>query len=69
MNLLEAEFLNYIDWKLWVEPNEFQFYLQGVNAHFEQPVPQPLAQGPQVCGKVEYELQEGGNVEVMTTYE
>jgi hypothetical protein len=36
MNLLESEFLNYIDWKLWVEPAEFDFYTKGVLSHFEQ---------------------------------
>lgn len=35
MNLLESEFLNYIDWKLWVETAEYEFYLQGVLEHFE----------------------------------
>jgi hypothetical protein len=35
MNLLESEFLNYIDWKLWVETAEYDFYLKGVLQHFE----------------------------------
>jgi len=35
MNLLESEFLNYIDWKLWVEPAEYDIYLKGVLQHFE----------------------------------
>lgn len=35
INLLESEFLNYIDWKLWVEPAEFDFYTKGVLSHFE----------------------------------
>lgn len=54
MNLLESEFLNYIDWKLWVDPPEYDFYLAGVLTHFEQqpelqqaPIQQHLAQGPQ----------------------
>lgn len=41
INLLESEFLNYIDWKLWVEPSEYDFYLQGVLSHFEQAVNVP----------------------------
>jgi len=41
LNVLEAEFLNYIDWALWVEPEEFDFYLRGVLAHFEPAPPLP----------------------------
>ncbi len=36
MNLLEVEFLNYIDWCLWVDTPEYDFYLKGVYQHFEQ---------------------------------
>ena len=65
MNLLESEFLNYIDWKLWVEPAEYDFYTQGVQAHFEQ-VPSPLPQGPQACGKFEGEEQraDAGSLQI-----
>ena len=35
MNLLEVEFLNYIDWCLWVDTPEYDFYLKGVHQHFE----------------------------------
>lgn len=30
MNLLEVEFLKYIDWKLWVDPEEYDFYMKGL---------------------------------------
>lgn len=36
MNLLESEFLNYIDWKIWVDSAEYDFYFRGVQKHFEQ---------------------------------
>lgn len=35
MNLLEAEFLRFVDWRLWVEPSEYDFYLQGLLQHFD----------------------------------
>jgi hypothetical protein len=34
MNLLETEFLKFVDWRLWVEPAEFEFYLKGLVSHF-----------------------------------
>jgi hypothetical protein len=31
LNLLESQFLQLLDWSLWVDPiNEFEVYLQGV---------------------------------------
>ena len=37
LNQLEAAFLEYIDWRLWVEPGtEYEFYLQGLMQHFAQ---------------------------------
>jgi hypothetical protein len=36
MNLLEAEFMKFIDWKLWVEPSEYVLYLNNLTLHFEQ---------------------------------
>jgi hypothetical protein len=41
LNLLESEFLNYIDWNLWVEAEEYDFYLRGVLSHFEPAPPLP----------------------------
>lgn len=34
MNLLETEFLRFVDWRLWVDPEENEFYLQGLLGHF-----------------------------------
>ena len=34
MNLLEAEFLKFIDWRLWVDPSEYEFYFKGLLQHF-----------------------------------
>ena len=34
MNLLECEFLSILDWKLWVEPQDYNTYLKGVMQHF-----------------------------------
>jgi hypothetical protein len=34
MNLLEVEFLRFLDWRLWVEPADYDFYGQGVLQHF-----------------------------------
>jgi len=34
MNLLETEFLRFIDWRLWIEPQEYEFYGRGVMQHF-----------------------------------
>lgn len=34
MNLLETEFLRFIDWRLWIEPQEYDFYGRGVMQHF-----------------------------------
>lgn len=36
MNLLEIEFLKFLDWKLWVDPTEYDFYLKGLIQHFIQ---------------------------------
>ena len=30
MNLLEVEFLKYIDWRLWVDPQEYDVYMGGL---------------------------------------
>jgi hypothetical protein len=30
INLLESEFLKFLDWKLWVEPQEYDCYLKGL---------------------------------------
>jgi hypothetical protein len=30
MNLLEVEFLKFIDWKVWVSAEEYEFYLNGL---------------------------------------
>ena len=35
MNSLEAEFLNLIDWRLWMETSEYDFYMKGLLQHFE----------------------------------
>jgi hypothetical protein len=35
MNSLEAEFLNLIDWRLWMESSEYDFYMKGLLQHFE----------------------------------
>jgi Cyclin len=34
MNLLELEFLKIVDWSLWVDPSEYEFYLQGIIQHY-----------------------------------
>lgn len=35
LNLLEAEFLGLLQWKVWVEADtEYEIYLQGVVNHF-----------------------------------
>lgn len=34
MNLLEAEFLKFVDWRLWVDPSEYDFYSRGLVQHF-----------------------------------
>jgi PHO85 cyclin-6/7 len=30
MNLLETEFLRIIDWRLWVNPSEYESYFKGL---------------------------------------
>jgi hypothetical protein len=30
LNLLEIEFLKFLDWKLWVDPSEYDNYLKGL---------------------------------------
>lgn len=30
MNLLEVDFLKFLDWKLWVDPMEYDNYLKGL---------------------------------------
>jgi hypothetical protein len=34
LNLLEVAFLKYLDWRLWVEPADYDFYLKGLIQHF-----------------------------------
>jgi hypothetical protein len=34
LNLLEVTFLKYLDWRLWVDPTDFDLYLKGVLQHF-----------------------------------
>lgn len=34
MNLLEREFLDNLDWKLWVDPSDYDLYLSGVLQQF-----------------------------------
>lgn len=34
MNNLEVEFLKILDWRLWVDPSEYDFYLRGIMQHF-----------------------------------
>ncbi len=34
INLLEAEFLKFLDWRLWVDPQEYDFYMRGLMQHF-----------------------------------
>ena len=34
INLLEAEFLKFLDWRLWVDPQEYEFYMKGLMQHF-----------------------------------
>lgn len=34
MNLLEVEFLKILQWGLWVDPSEYDFYLKGIMQHF-----------------------------------
>jgi len=36
INLLEMEFVRFIGWKLWVDPLEYDFYLNGLIQHFSQ---------------------------------
>ncbi len=35
MNSLETEYLNLLDWRLWVDSTEFDFYQKGLLSHFE----------------------------------
>jgi hypothetical protein len=35
MNLLEVEFLKFLEWKMWVEPIEYDMYLKGLIQHFQ----------------------------------
>ena len=35
MNLLESEFLSLLDWRIWVDSEEYDFYLKGLMQHFE----------------------------------
>jgi len=35
INILEKEFLSFLDWKLWVDPKEYDFYLNGLLSHFQ----------------------------------
>lgn len=44
MNLLEVEFLKFIDWRLWVDPSEYEFYFKGLLQHFAFLEQQALAQ-------------------------
>jgi len=34
LNLLEVEFLKFLDWKMWVDPLEYEMYLKGLIQHF-----------------------------------
>ena len=36
MNMLEIDFLKYIDWKLWVDPSEYENYTNALMFHFNQ---------------------------------
>lgn len=36
LNLLEVDFLKFLDWKLWVDPVEYDNYLKGLIQHFHQ---------------------------------
>jgi hypothetical protein len=36
INILEKEFLRFLNWKLWVDPGEYEFYLKGLLSHFAQ---------------------------------
>ena len=36
MNLLEAEFLKFLDWKLWVDISEYERYYKSLIQHFNQ---------------------------------
>ena len=39
LDLLETEFLKCIDWRLWVDLDEYDLYLRGVIQHFAALVP------------------------------
>jgi hypothetical protein len=34
INLLEIEFLKILQWRLWLDPSEYDFYLRGIMQHF-----------------------------------
>jgi hypothetical protein len=34
MNILESEFLKFLDWRLWVEPIDYDYYMNGLLQHF-----------------------------------
>jgi len=34
MNALELEFLKTIEWKVWVEPTDYDIYFGGIMQHF-----------------------------------
>ena len=36
MNLLEREFLKFLDWQLWVDPKDYDCYMQGVIQHYTE---------------------------------
>ena len=36
VNLLESTFLEWLDWRLWVDPPEYDYYLKGLIEHFAQ---------------------------------
>ena len=36
MNILELDFLKHIEWKLWVDPSEYDHYLNALHVHFTQ---------------------------------
>ena len=34
LNHLELAFLDYLDWRLWVDPSQYDLYLKGLVQHF-----------------------------------
>lgn len=57
--MLELEFLKMLNWKLWVDPQEFDIYLKGLLQHFAQlePKTQMIPQGDQAQGANALESQ------------